>query len=1474
MKQKCFLLAAILLSQIFNARSSEKINWTGGIHTDISFVENKGQFDGRNKLPGTTILYALDYGATQIFFTKNSVTYYFEKKEKTPNRRKGDNTVPKYYKTYEVLHTFWEDANPDVEVIARDTASDYYGYSFKNPNDNSYYYIENARGYKKLIYKNLYPNVDVVYEIHPESGIKYSLVLRPHADVSRVKIRFDNGSREITLRQSGKIHAVTMYGDLIEHEPATYYANSRKVIQSKHHLQGNVNTFVLSVYDKSKTVIIDPWVQTPTSPNSNCVWECEKDGNGNVYIIGGDSPMRLRKYNSAGVLQWTHSTPWDTTAGDWLGTLAVDLAGNSYVTNGSSAALQKVNTNGTVLYTVNGGFLDEYWTIAFNCDQTKLVVGGTRLGPFPPSDSYGMIFDIDANTGGVIASQRVASIRPGPIVSDINEVRSISSSRNAKYYFLTLDTIGAINQNITACSGNRLFAINSTYNFAYKSEFFRPNNGNSGICAIRANDQFVYTQNGTTVHKRSLTTGAILASASIPGGINTTLLAFNQPGNSGIDIDECGNVYVGSADRIIKFDANLNIITSVNLPFRVFDVAVSYNGDIIVAGSTGNSDSTPRTGYVQSINMNACAPFQLVCCDATICPVNAVCSNVAPFNLTAVTSGGTWSGPGITNTTAGTFNPAAAGVGTHTITYTLSCGSESIQITVNNCANLSVCIEPNGNYTVSGGTGPYTWESGTPFQNCSACFFGQCLPPICNGYPDTNWTVIGTTPTITPPGTFPIRVRDSGVNSLRIYSAASLPQCSTVTCPTIVVSVASQTNVSCAGGNNGSVTVTATGGQAPYTFVWAGGITGSTRSNLTAGNYTVTATDANNCTGTLTVTITAPSALSLNTSSTGASCGSNNGSASVSVTGGTPGYTYSWNNGATTSSISGIAAGSYTVTVRDNNNCTATATVMVSSTGGAIITLNNQTNVRCNGANDGSIDVTVTGGTPPYTFLWNTGATTEDISGLAPGSYTLTVNDNNNCPSFFTATITEPGILAISGTTVNAGCGVSDGRVDITVNGGTQPYSYLWSNGVTTEDLLNVPAGNYQVTVTDANGCTGTNSFTVISPGNINVSITTTDPVCRGVNNGSISISVTGGIPPYTYLWSTGATTASITNLSEGTYSLTVSDAANCSVIQTVMLIAPNVMDLNVVITGINCPYDTIGAIKLIISGGTAPYNVVWNNGGQGLTITNLTAGSYTATVTDANGCITDSTFQLSSNSNLNVSIGSTSLSCDGTATGSAQAIVQGNTPPFVFEWSNGATTAGITGLLPGTYTVIVTDDLSCKDTATATIGIAVIAIDTTILSLPSCDTTRDGVIAIEMRGGNTGFAFVWSDGQDSSVAVNLMAGTYTVTITDANNCSLIDTTELKPQRICSDSLIIYDVFSPNSDGKNDLWIIDNLDLFPQNELQIFNRWGSLVYEAKPYLNDWDGRSKKGDPLPSATYYYILKLNGTRVYSGHVTIIR
>lgn len=1478
MKRNFFLFVHLLSYFILTAQHSERIKWIAEFGKEQRFIENKGQFDGRNKLPGSTILYAVDYRTQQILFTKNGLTYRFDKWYKNPDRKKGDTSKPKYHIQTELIHMQWEAANPNVEVLAEEMTSDYNTYAMLSEDRTSYYDIRNVRGFKKLVYKNLYPHIDVEYEFHPVSGIKYSLIVHPGGDVSKVRMKYIH-DKSIDFDEEGNIRIATLLGDIVEHAPVTFYArNHQERISSSFRLnkEHQVVTFQLGSYDNTQSIVIDPWVQTPALPNSNGVWECDRDASGNVYIIGGDMPMRLRKYSSSGVLQWTYNTPWDTT-NNWLGTLATDNNGNSYITSGSVAAMHKVNTNGGLVWGVNGGPLDEYWTIAFNCDQTKLVVGGTRLGVFPPADSYGMIFDINTNNGSVIASQRVASTRPGPIISDINEVRSISSSRNAKYYFLTLDTIGAINQNISACSGNRIFAINSTYNFAYKSEFYRPNNGNSGICAIRANDQFVYTQNGVTVHKRSLSTGAILASAAIPGGINTTSFGLNQPGNSGIDIDACGNVYVGSADRVIKFDANLNIISSVSLPFRVFDVAVSYNGEIIVCGATGDANASPRTGYVQVIDMSACAPFQLVCCDATICPVNAVCSNAAPFNLTAVMSGGTWSGPGITNASAGTFNPAIAGVGTHTITYTMSCGSESIQIRIDDCANLVVCIEPNGNYTVSGGTGPYTWERGTPFQNCSQCFFGQCFPPICNGFPDTTWTVIGNTPTITPPGTFPIRVRDSGVNSLRIFSAAGLPPCSTTTCPTITVSVVAQTNVSCAGGNNGGVTVSASGGQSPYSYAWAGGVTGATRTGLTAGSYVVTATDANNCTGTLTVTITSPNALSLNTSSTPAVCGASNGSASVTVTGGTQPYTYAWSNTATSTSISGLAPGSYAVTVRDHNNCSASATVLVQSTGGATVTLNNQHQISCPGARDGAIDINVTGGTPPYTYIWSNGATTQDINGLDAGIYTVTVNDNNNCPAIFSLTITEPSILAISGTTVNAGCGVPDGRVDITVNGGTSPYTYLWNTNATTEDLLNVPAGSYSVTVTDANGCTGTNQFTVLSPNNITILLTAQQASCQGVSDGAVTSSVSGGIAPYSYSWNTGATTAGLNNVSGGIYTVTVTDAANCSASESVMVEAPVVMNLSAVITGINCNYDTIGAIKLIIAGGTAPYDATWSNGGQGLTITSLTAGSYTATVTDANGCTVDSTFELTSNSALIVAIHDLAVSCNGSATGSLQAVVQGNAPPFLYAWNTGATTASITGLMPGTYSLVVTDQLNCKDTTEAVVSVVALVIDTIILTLPECDTTHDGTIVVEMAGGNSGYTFLWNDGQDSSVAVNLKAGDYTVTITHlSSNCTLTDTTWLNAQRSCSDSLIIYDVFTPNSDGKNDLWIIDGLANYAHNELKIFNRWGSLVYEAKPYQNNWDGRNNKGDPLPSATYYYLLKLNDAtgRIYSGHVTIIR
>ncbi|RMG96086.1 MAG: hypothetical protein D6706_10815, partial [Chloroflexi bacterium] len=395
-------------------------------------------------------------------------------------------------------------------------------------------HVNFCNGYKSLTYRNLYPGIDVVYTTHPKEGIKYSLVVHPGANPRQVRMVY---SRDVTLK-NGEIHIPTRFGDIIDHFPVSFYASdSSHIIPSWFTHQANSVGFKLAPVSASETVIIDPWTQTPALTNPSGVWEVEVDGMGNVYAIGGGTPMRLVKYNAAGVFQWSYNTPYDTNNGDWLGALATDNAGNSYVTRGSTAAITKVNSAGTVLYSVNGGAFDEYWQIAFNCDQTKLLVGGTRLPLFPAGIyNSAMIFDINPNNGNVTNSVFVGKSRPGLLGTPV-EVRAITSSYNARYYYLTHDTLGAIDQGLgTTCPDPEpILQVNHGYAFGYKCEDFRPNNGNGPISAIVADANFLYTTDGRVLHKRDLLSGAILATATIPGGIVTTdALGFNVSGNSGL----------------------------------------------------------------------------------------------------------------------------------------------------------------------------------------------------------------------------------------------------------------------------------------------------------------------------------------------------------------------------------------------------------------------------------------------------------------------------------------------------------------------------------------------------------------------------------------------------------------------------------------------------------------------------------------------------------------------------------------------------------------------------------------------------------------------------------------------------------------------------------------------------------------------------------------------------------------------------
>ncbi len=600
---------------------------------------------------------------------------------------------------------------------------------------------------------------------------------------------------------------------------------------------------------------------------------------------------------------------------------------------------------------------------------------------------------------------------------------------------------------------------------------------------------------------------------------------------------------------------------------------------------------------------------------------------------------------------------------------------------------------------------------------------------------------------------------------------------------------------------DGTATAIATGGTPPYTYSWSpGGETTEGITGLSAGDYTVTVTDANGCTVVANTTVNPGSCqnLSVTATATTATCnGDSDGTATANVTGGSGSFTYSWSpGGATTQTITGLAAGAYVITITDSVTlCTVQATATINepnelSSGIAI------SNVLCFGEETGSLDLTVSGGTFPYTFAWDNGATTEDINNLSAGTFSVTITDVNGCVTTDTATIVQPNDgLALTTSVVDVLCtGDSTGSIDLTVTGGTPPYFYAWNNGESTEDISNIPAGSYSVIITDASGCQlNENGIVVNEPVNpLSVNITkenaTTDQGCQ---NGEATATVGGGTAPYTYLWSASAgsqTTETATNLPDGTHTVTITDANGCVLIQGVVIDCSNTCDQIVAIdsvTDVLCTGDNTGSTTVSASSGydsSRTFTFTWNTTPQQIdagvttsTLTGLTAGIYTVSVTiDGTVClpVEESVTIVEPANALNVSATATDESGPTTGDGTATAIATGGTPPYTYSWSpGGETTEGITGLSAGDYTVTVTDANGCTVVANTTVNpgscqnLSVTATATTA----TCNGDSDGTATANVTGGSGSFTYSWSPGGATTQTITgLAAGAYVITITDS----------------------------------------------------------------------------------------------------------
>ncbi len=444
------------------------------------------------------------------------------------------------------------------------------------------------------------------------------------------------------------------------------------------------------------------------------------------------------------------------------------------------------------------------------------------------------------------------------------------------------------------------------------------------------------------------------------------------------------------------------------------------------------------------------------------------------------------------------------------------------------------------------------------------------------------------------------------------------------------------------------------------------------------------------------------------------------------------------------------------------------------------------TEVSCFGLSDGTATVSVTGGTGPFTYTWSPNVSSNtDATNIPGGQYTVTVTDQNGCEDQITLIVDEPvQLTATVFGTIDAACfGASDGEATAMGNGGVAPYNYQWDDpGLQNTDLAtNLPAGTWNVTVTDANGCSATGSVTIGQPSPFDASVTIDHTVlCNGQANGQATVSVANPSPLITYLWSpSGQTTATATGLSAGNYTVTVAVNATCDTTIALVLTEPGVLTpLAVQNQAVSCSGGNDGVALVSQLGGTAPFTFLWNdpNLQTGASASGLASGTYQVVVTDVNGCTASTTVLISEPQPVTVSVVTNAALCNGGASGSATATAVGGNGNFTFQWNDPANQTGSTAsnLTAGSYNVVATDALGCTGTFTG----AIVTEPTPVLvggaiTNVTCFGQNTGIIAANATGGTAPYTFLWDDpsAQTSATATGLAAGTYVVTITDANGC-------------------------------------------------------------------------------------------------------
>ena len=1146
------------------------------------------------------------------------------------------------------------------------------------------------------------------------------------------------------------------------------------------------------------------------------------DGAINISASGGTAPLQYSIDNGATYNSLSGFT--NLVAGSYT-VVVRDANGctSSQTVNVAPSVVPVINATPTVNVTCNGGSNGSITINAssgtpplqYSIDNGATFQAGNAFSGLAAGSYTVMVTDV---YGCTVTSTVSVTNPPAIVISGVVTADATCGSSN-----------GSLTVNASGGTGALQYSITGGAPYQSSNSFSNLAASNYSVVVVDANGCTVSTNasinNSSAPVINSSATTALLCN----GGSNATI-TINATGGSGAlqySIDngvtfQSGNIFnglgAGSYSVVVTDAVGCQVTTSVSIsdpPALQINASVTgstcsqANGSLTInaSGGTGalqySSDNgatfqsgnifngLPSGNYTLQVqDANGCtASLPVVVPDAAspvidnVIPVSVSCFGSADGNINITASGGTGIlqyslDNGVTFQSGNNFSGLTAGTYSVVVTDENGCTAntfvfltEPSQLTVNTVVVNTTCSQSNGSVTVNanGGTLNYQYsiDAGSTFQSANS-FAGLAT------------------------GSFTVVIQDA--NGCSVSTGVNITDA-----PGPRIDATNITDATCYNANNGTLNINASNGTAPLQYSITGGAPYQSSNNfsgLAPGNYSVVVIDANGCTVSTSVVISEPTQIVISSTPTvDANCfGANNGSITINANGGTSPLQYSIDNGSTYqpgNNFSGLSPNTYQIIVQDANGCTATSSVNITEPTQVVISSTPTVDANCFGANNGSITINANGGTSPLQYSIDNGSNYQSgnsFSGLSPNTYQIIVQDANGCNATASVSVTEPLQITYTSAVTDANCGNANGTININGNGGTAPLQYSIDNGSTFQSNGNfgsLLAGNYQVVITDVNGCSTTGNIAIqnLAAPVIN-NVSQTDITCNGLNNGSLTISANGGTGALQYSIDNGNTFSSNTsfsNLAPGNYQIIVQDASGCQASSAIIIVEPAPLVLVPSITGTTCS-NANGAISINANGGTSPYQFSSDNGNTYQTssnFSNLNAGSYNIVVSDANGCtsamaavVTDAPSPVINAVNVN------DLTCNGSGDGAVTINTAGGTTPLQFSIDNGnsylpATT--FNALSAGTYQILIQDANGCTASSSAIVTepAAIVASAATVNA--NCGQA-DGSASINASGGTGALQYSINNGvsyQSSSQFAFLTSGNYTVIVQDANGCTV-----------------------------------------------------------------------------------------------------